>query len=284
MTQPISLEQWQALRAQGWSDAQIMAHYHYDPAPPKPVPPPASAPIPGFDAPALPGPAVPSFAAPSTAPLDLSDGKFGVAEGRHPEDGRHTIKIVGFDRHRSARDGMDLVIVEYVIEASTNPANEIGGRYSKAYATRPRANDYGKSRDALKGLIADIAKHAIPGCRPETMASVEWNATVADVIGGKGVGVRGTLATRTTKTAAGFDFVTHDWTIGKTDDVGPARPAAPPQAPGLTLPPMPAGAPPLPPMPAASSLPPMPSAAPPMPGAPPKPPGWMGPWPPGGAS
>lgn len=280
MTTPISAEQWQALRAQGHTDAQIMAHYHYDPKPAAPqAPPPASAPIPGFYAPALPGP---------TAPLDLSDGKFGVAEGRHPEDGRHTFEIVGFDRHRSARDGMDLVIVEYVIKASSNPMVEIGGRYSKAYATRPRANDYGKSRDALKGLLADIAKHVIPGARPETMGSVEWNATVAAIIGGKGVGVRGTLATRTTKTAAGHDFVTHDWSVGKVDELGPARAPAPPSAPALTLPPMPAAVP-LPGIPA--GLPPMPAAAPavpppglpPMPGAAPKPPGWMGAWPPGSA-
>src|SRR5690349_2684649 len=188
MTTPISAEQWQQLRAAGHTDAVIMQHYHYDPMPAAPP-----------SAPPLPGPAAPSFAAPQgAAPIDLSDGKFGVAEGRHPEDGQHAFTITGFDRHRSNRDGMDLVIVEYVITASTNDNNEINGKYSKAYATRPRANDFGKSRDALKGLLADIAKHAIPGCRPEAMASTEWNATVAAVIDGKGIGIKGTLSTRTT--------------------------------------------------------------------------------------
>ena len=259
MTTPISAEQWQAYRNAGHTDAAISAHFHFDPTP--------NVPLPG---PALPGPAA-HAPAPSTAPIDLSDGKFGVAEGRHPEDGRHTVKISGFDRHRSGRDGMDLLIVQYTITASNNPANEIGGTYSKAFATRPRANDFGKSRDALKGLISDIAKHAIPGCRPEAMASTEWNATVAAVIDGKGIGVCGTLSTRTTKTQSGFDFVYHDWTIGKVDDVN-----APKAAPALTLPPMPApSAPPLP-LPSAPGL-----SPPPMPGAAPKPPGWMGAWPPG---
>lgn len=39
MTTPISAEQWQALRAAGHTDAQIMNHYHYDPAPSRPVAP-----------------------------------------------------------------------------------------------------------------------------------------------------------------------------------------------------------------------------------------------------
>lgn len=265
MTTPISATQWQALRDAGHTDAAIMAHYHFDPGT-------AAAPPP------LPGPAVPGPAASPAGPIDLSDGKFGVAEGRHPEDGRHAFKVIGFDRHKSHRDQIDLVIIEYEITASSNPANEIGGKYSKAYATRPRANDYGKSRDALKGLIADLAKVAIPGCRPETMASPEWNATVAAiVVEGKGIGIVGTLSTRTTKTQAGHDFVNHDWQIGKVEDVN-ARPAGP----ALTLPPMPAAAPPMP------GLPPMPAPGlPPMPGAPPaglgaKPPGWQGAWPPGG--
>ena len=218
---------------------------------------------------------------PSTSPIDLSDGKFGVAEGRHPEDGRHSFKITGFERHVSHRDQIPLVIVQYEMVASSNPANEIGGTYSKAYATRPRANDYGKSRDALKGLIADFAKVAMPGCRPEAMASAEWNATVAAIVEGKGIGIVGTLSTRTTKTQAGHDFVQHDWQVGKVEDVN-ARPAAP----ALTLPPMPAPSTPVVPQLPPPGLPPMPGAPPPMPapGSGPKPPGWQGAWPPGSAA
>jgi hypothetical protein len=40
MTQPISPEQWQAFRAQGHTDAQIMSHFHINPTPMLPGPPP----------------------------------------------------------------------------------------------------------------------------------------------------------------------------------------------------------------------------------------------------
>jgi hypothetical protein len=279
MTTPISADQWQQLRAAGYTDAVIMQTYHYDPTPAAPIAPP---PLPG---PALPGPQHPAnaeTAMPCSTP-DLSRAAYGVVEGRTPPEGRHRVRVIGSEQKRTQQlYPMGATFIRFVILESTSSEAEIGGEYSKAYSHNP-ADGFGRPLDDLKGWIAQVVEHKHPEWRPR----VAWDNKFVDFCNGPEQGAAGCeFRLRTEKRAGtrGRDFVKFDWGKGvlKPGEVlGTGAPAAP----ALTLPPMPApstpalpAAPPgLPPMPGAPPVPPMPSAA-------PKPPGWQGAWPPGSAA
>lgn len=258
MGQQLTIEQWQQYKNAGWTDDTLRAHGYTCTTPivPSPPPPPAS-----------------------SVRVDLSEGNFGVDEGRRPADGQHLVSFLAFDvGGPSKRDGVPRVIVSYKMLESTS-ANEIGGRYSKAYPVAKLANDFGKGRDALKGLIGLIVGHT-KGVDPRTLSANEWNDEVDKVLNGSTVvtNIRAVLSTHTVKTEKGFSFTHHDWQIvGPSTVPGVSAPAAPMPAPGLPptvpgspmyMPGSPLGMPPAPPAP----MPPPPQAVPtapvPMPGWP----------------
>ena len=285
MTTPISTDQWNALRAAGHTDAQISAHYHLAQATPHVPPPPPQLPMGG----------APMQHHDTSPPgdLDLSGAAYGVGEGRIPEDGTHEVEILEVFRKRTYY-GPKFIIV-YKMIASSNPANEIGGEYSKGYS-EDASQGFGRSLDDIKGWIATVLE-----ARGNTTIRQRWeNSYVPEVAASQpgdahhrqpARGLRFQLRTEKREPTRGRNpWTKHEWRLlqpGQTIAAVPPMPAAVPPMPAA-VPPMPAAVPPMPSVPPTPSVPPMP--APSVPGgsayAPPTaaPPGWMGAWPPRGGT
>lgn len=300
MTIGINADQWNALRQAGHTDAAIAQHYHFEQAPAPAIP--AAPPIPGGGAPS--GATAPGYtdAQPCATP-DLSRAAYGVVEGRTPEDGVHLVRIVHNEQKKTQQMyPMGATFIRFVLLESTNPENEIGGEYSKAYSHNP-ADGFGRPLDDLKGWITQVVEHKHPEWQPRRA----WDNKFVDYCNGPDQGAQGLLfklRTESRKGTRGRDFVKYDWGKGVVPEgtsvhtAAPAptlsMPAMPAPAPAMAVPPMPApAAPVVPPMPAPAAAP----AVPPMPAPPnvppsipggsahglgPKPPGWVGDWPPGG--
>lgn len=292
--QVITQEQWIALMKAGHTNEVISAHYQLAPAAPQL---PASSSMPAGAAPVAAGP----------VNVDLGDAAFGSGEGRIPEgDGRHIGEIIELFAKNTYYGPK--IILRYRMVESTHPANEENGEYSKGFSL-DKTEGFGKGRDEIKGLIADI----VDRLHPDWQCRTRWENKYTDYVVAAGPGsphaqpakgLRFALRTELRQPTRGknewtkheFRLVDADTTLASlgfgSGSTAPRAPLPMPSAPPVlgAVPPMPGtgSAPPPMPAPAVPSLagvhtmPPglPPGTVPTLPSPDGRPPGWEGTWPP----
>jgi len=267
----MTLEQWNAYIAQGYTADQLKAAGYTLAAPTTPGPMPA---------PQLPpAQAVTQSARGTGAGLNLGDAGFGNQEGRIPEgDGVHLVKLVRcYDKNTNFGGRF---IVEYVMLESTSAEVEINGDYSKGYDLTVGTNAGKMGRNDTKGWIADVVDALHPEWQIRTQDPTMSRAgqfLCTDPCPAEGMLFVLRTETRKAKTTD-REWTKHEWKIvpaGSTlASLGRTPARAVSQAPAA---PIASALPPLPPPsgPAVGGLPPLPG----LPSST-RPAGYQGEWPP----